>query len=527
MVTATIGLADPIGLAQNSRPPDVNLQIGVVQRFGTRSTDSLTLQAKPGDQLTVSLQSNGKPQTIAATSAKIDIVMQPLPEPRLEERVVLGTYRSFESAEDHAKAWGALGIPVEVAQPERWQVWAKRDVYRDATVRRLLLKNLQDKGYANVFLDTNVLRQQPKASIVVNGYRYTRDQIGITAGNGRIQVKSVSDETVNRLYAGSLRLQPNAYGTYTLVNQVPLETYLRGVVPHEIGIRTTQSVMEVQAILARTYALRNLRRFAIDGYQLCATTQCQVYYGLGDTHAATDRAIAATAGLVLTYNNELVDAVYSSTTGGVTASFTDVWQGADRPYLRPVIDSISTRWDLQQKSLTDEANVRQFISQQQGFNETGAEWFRWRREAGLEDLNRELRAFLVTQKSPFAHFKTIQAMQVTARSASGRVQKLAITTDLGVVEIEKDNLLIVFDAPNSIFFYLEPLIGADKTLRGYAFVGGGLGHGVGLSQVGSYKLGNLGWSSDRILSFYYPGTQLQRLNPTIVFWREPSHTPSP
>ncbi|MGI0489576.1 amidase, partial [Pantanalinema rosaneae CENA516] len=50
----------------------------------------------------------------------------------------------------------------------------------------------------------------------------------------------------------------------------------------------------------------------------------------------------------------------------------------------------------------------------------------------------------------------------------------------------------------------------------------GLGHGVGLSQTGSYRLGDLGWSSDRILSFYYPGTTLQPLNEAIVFWREPA-----
>lgn len=62
---------------------------------------------------------------------------------------------------------------------------------------------------------------------------------------------------------------------------------------------------------------------------------------------------------------------------------------------------------------------------------------------------------------------------------------------------------------------------AERVLKGYTFVGGGLGHGVGMSQTGAYHLGELGWSHDRILSFYYPGTQLQPLNPSIAFWREP------
>ena len=77
-----------------------------------------------------------------------------------------------------------------------------------------------------------------------------------------------------------MQLQPNAYGTYSLVNNVPLETYLRGVVPYEIGANAPKAAMEAQTIIARTYALRNLRRFEVDDYELCADTHCQVYYGL-------------------------------------------------------------------------------------------------------------------------------------------------------------------------------------------------------------------------------------------------------
>ncbi|MFM7426660.1 MAG: amidase, partial [Elainella sp.] len=65
---------------------------------------------------------------------------------------------------------------------------------------------------------------------------------------------------------------------------------------------------------------------------------------------------------------------------------------------------------------------------------------------------------------------------------------------------------------------------AAKVLTGYAFVGGGFGHGVGMSQTGAYKLGELGWNYARILSFYYPGTQLQPLTSAITFWRDPSET---
>ncbi|XGV95918.1 MAG: SpoIID/LytB domain-containing protein [Leptolyngbya sp. BL-A-14] len=517
-IACLLGVAAESGIAATRK--DLDLQIGIEQRFGSKATDALTLEASSGDRLTFRFETQGKTQTVSATSATLDVVQQPLPEPTLQERVVLSTHRSFESAEDSANYWQGQGIPVEVAQPERWQVWAKRETYNSPLLRRLLLQSLQERGIQAPYIDTQLLPKQPRASLVVNGYRYTRDRIDISSAQGIIRVIEKSGDKTRNLYAGSLRLQPNTYGTYTLVNQVPLETYLRGVVPYEIGTWAVQPVLEVQAILARTYALRNLRRFAIDGYQLCANTQCQVYNGLSGVHPATDQAIAATRGKVLTYNNELVDAVYSSSTGGITAPFNDVWSGAERPYLRAIIDSVGNLWDLSRQSLADEQNFRRFISQTKGFNEAGGEMFRWRIKNSLEALNQDLRRYLVANKSPLANFKTIQRLVVTRRSAAGRVLQLTATTDRGDVVLEKDNILVALYAPNSTLFYLEPLYGANKTLQGYTFIGGGLGHGVGLSQTGTYHLGKLGWSSDRILSFYFPGTTLQPISDAITFWRK-------
>ena len=509
--------------SQQAAAKDIELQVGVVQRFGTQPTDIVTLQAQPGDRLTLKFpQADGKPQTLTTNSATLKVLMQPLPKSQVQERVVLSTHRSFESAEDSANRWRSQGIPVEIAQPKRWQVWAKRDVYTTPLLRRLLLQSLQVKGIQTAFVDSRILKQQPKAALLVNGKSYLKDNVQISAGRGVVQVQTeLKDDRNKRLYAGSLRLQPNTYGTYTLVNQVPLEAYLRGVVPHEIGTTTTSSVLQVQAILARTYALRNLRRFAVDNYQICADTQCQVYFGLGGVNSATDAAIAATRGKVLTYQNELVDAVYSASTGGVTASFNDVWEGPDRPYLVTRVDAVANQWDLSRQPLTNEQTARQFLKQTKGFNEADQKWFRWQYTSSLTELNKDLHEYLKTLNSPLANFKSITQLKVVQRSPAGRVQKLQVTTDLGAIDLEKDNILIAFYAPASLFFYLDPLLDAQKKLTGYAFSGGGLGHGVGLSQTGSYHLGKLGWSSDRILSFYYPGTQLQPINKSLVLWRDP------
>ncbi len=495
---------------------DVELKIGVVQRFGDEPTDELDLQAIPGDRLSLKFKTNQKQDTLlTASRVKLAVTMQPTVTPVLQERVVLSTHRSFESAEDAATKWRNFGIEVEIAQPDKWEVWATRQVYDTPFLRRLLLSSIKIKGNKTAYLDSQIGQQVPIVSWQVNGNRYSSNQLEVTSSRNLIQVQGESDRLAT-LYAGDLRLQPNAYGTYTIINDVPLEVYLRGVVPHEIGTKAPLAAVEAQTIIARTYALRNLRRFAIDGYELCADTQCQVYRGLSGTDPKIDRAILATRAKVLTYGNSLVDALYSSTTGGVTAAFSDVWNGADRPYLQPVVDAASNIWNLSSLSLADENNFQRFIKLRQGFNETGARMFRWRKQSSMEQITQDLQEFLEKNRRPGGNFTTVQQMQVMERSPSGRILKLAVQTDGGNIILEKDEIRSAFSAPRSTLFYLEPLFnqtkGQESTLRGYAFVGGGLGHGVGLSQIGAYGLANLGWSSDRILNFYYPGTQIQLLD---------------
>lgn len=503
-----LGMTAASGPTSNSN--DVELRVGIIQRFGEKSTAKLQLEPTKGDRLRLKFQAGNKLQTIVTEKpVKLETVMQALPKPVVEEVVVLGTYRTFETAEDSAKKWRSQGIEVEISQPERWQVWAKRDVYSTALLRRLLFQNVKTSGAKMAYVDTKIQDKVPRVSWVVNGKRYSPKDFAISADKNLIRVSKGEKPGTGRLYAGQMALQPNAYGTYTLVNEVPLETYLRGVVPNEIGTNVPTAALESQAILARTYALRNLRRFAVDNYQLCADTHCQVYYGLSGATPKTDKAIAATRGMVLTYNNQLVDALYSSTTGGVTAFFSDVWNGENRPYLRPVIDAPINFWNLSQQSLANEKNFRRFISMKQGFNESTWDIFRWQKETSIEDIAKDLQKFLRVKNSPYAKFKTIEAISVTKRSRSGRILDLAVKTDIGVFTLHKDEVRSAFAAPVSTLFYLQPLNKGTAELWGYAFIGGGLGHGVGLSQTGAQNLAKLNWPTSKILQFYYPGTKIQ------------------
>jgi SpoIID/LytB domain protein len=507
--------------AQEVKPKDIDLQVGIVQRFGDEIEDELTIVSTKGDSFNLSFFDTKSQQNLSLTTNQIvlKIMPQSLANSAIEERLILGDHATFETAEDDANKWKSLGLEVEITQPGRWQVWAKRDVYSTPLLKRLLLNSLQAKGYDKPFIETAILSEKPEVSFEFQGNMFQVNNLTITTKKNLVQVKEGKQGKLH-LYGGNLKVQPNAYGNYTLVNQVPLETYLRGVVPHEIGHNVPKAAAEAQTIIARTYALRNTRRFQADNYELCATTHCQVYYGLGETSKIADQAISATKGLVLTYNNELVDALYSSTTGGVTASFSDIWNGEERPYLISVIDAPNPVWNLQENSLANEENFRRFISLKNGFNETGRNVFRWNRQSSLENLTKDLQKYLEKTKHPLAKFTTIKKMEVTERAPSGRILKLDVETDQGIVTLEKTEVRSAFGPPRSTLFYLEPMYNANKQLQGYAFVGGGFGHGVGFSQFGSYNLARLGWSAEKILKFYYPNTTLQPLNESIIFWQK-------
>jgi peptidoglycan hydrolase-like amidase len=139
-------------------------------------------------------------------------------------------------------------------------------------------------------------------------------------------------------YRGRILVFLNDRGTLNLIDELPVEDYLRGVVPSEMGPEQYRQIeaLKAQAVAARTYTLRNLGEFSREGYDICATPRCQVYGGMDVEHPLSDRAVAETAGQVLLYGGELVDALYSSTCGGHTEDVKVMFPFKDEPYLKGV-----------------------------------------------------------------------------------------------------------------------------------------------------------------------------------------------
>lgn len=264
----------------------------------------------------------------------------------------------------------------------------------------------------------------------------------------------------------------------TAVNILPIEDYLRGVVPREIGTTRIEvfSAIQAQAVAARTYTLRNLGRRRALGFDLFATTDDQVYGGVAAEHPVTDSAIRATAGEVLVFGNDLVEAFYHSTCGGHTTARSDAWSG-DQPYLRGVADLIG---------------------------ETAAcvssRYFRWNERYAGETLARLV-----------APADTLSWSLVT-RDTDGRALRLQLVRGDSISSSRGDAIRWFLRRPNG-----EPLRSTLFTISwdsGVLVVNGrGWGHGIGLCQVGALGRARVGQAYEEILAHYYPGTRIQKLSP--------------
>ena len=135
-----------------------------------------------------------------------------------------------------------------------------------------------------------------------------------------IDAGSTPIEFETRTYRGKMEVSGNARNTFTVVNELPIEDYLLGVVPNELNPATFPEVeaLKAQAVAARTYIMRNLGQYKREGYDICATDACQVYMGQGTEQALSTQAVTETRGMIATYADQPINAMYSSTCGGRT-----------------------------------------------------------------------------------------------------------------------------------------------------------------------------------------------------------------
>lgn len=135
--------------------------------------------------------------------------------------------------------------------------------------------------------------------------------------NGFVSVKK-------KWYRGHFQLLNSGDGL-TVINDIPIELYLQGVVPSEMPPSWEHDAHKAQAIAARSYAIANLGKRAKYGYDLKDTPEDQAYGGATAETAQTNDAVTETKGLVLIHEGKIIPAYYSASAGGHTKSASQVW----------------------------------------------------------------------------------------------------------------------------------------------------------------------------------------------------------
>jgi stage II sporulation protein D len=298
-----------------------------------------------------------------------------------------------------------------------------------------------------------------------------------------------------RTYRGIVEIVRDPAGI-TLVNRLPLESYLLGVVSAEMGRRNLAEfeALKAQTVVSRTYALRNLRRRAALGFDLHAGVADQVYSGSGSETPEGLEAVRSTRGMVLTHQGAPIDAFYFSTCGGQTADGVEAFRAASRPYLRsfPDVDGSGAAYCR--------------ISPR----------YRWREEWTGDALRATLRRTLPPATGvPGDQVGEVRDVWVAQRTGSGRVGRLAITLRSNQVMVDGPAVRQVLrpasgELLRSAAFALTTT-GAGHGITRLVAEGSGAGHGVGLCQWGAVGRSRAGHDFQRILAAYYPGAALQRV----------------
>ena len=284
-----------------------------------------------------------------------------------------------------------------------------------------------------------------------------------------IRLQDLQTTVDGKKYFGGVRVN-KVKGSLTVINIVPVEEYLRGVVSKEMSPSFPLEALKAQTLAARSFAMKNRKRHESEGFDLCATTHCQVYDGCA-LFDMTDRAVAETRGEVLMFKGKIADTNFHTDSGGMTESVGDVW-GTPSPYLVAVKEvlKLGEPW-------TVKVTAQDFASR---FGDD------------------------------FGNLKSVKLSKLTVgkassdRSSSGRVKSAQVVGTRKTVTISGNDLRRKFSLPSTLF---------DMTFAGgeVVFTGYGRGHGVGMSQVGAKSYAEDGWSYKKILAHYYKGTELKKV----------------
>ena len=420
---------------------------------------------------------------------------------------------------------------------------------------RVLLKNTADNSnyYDAVELTVDGETVRIEADDLKTGERRSYHCDALT---DKVTVNAEGVTKADNAYRGTIECY-RSIGGMVLINELPLEEYLYAVVPSEMPASYPAEALKAQAICARTYAYLYILHAGLPemGAHVDDTTSYQVYHNIAE-NAATTTAVKETDGMLLTYEDHPAQNYYYSTSCGVGTD-AGIWKSGgaeDILYMRAErlntdIRSIDASGDDSKETeetdaLREEDYFRAFItSVDENDLECTEPWYRWtytvesidaesmlgrlqsRYAASSESvLTRAEGDYYVSQ--PIERLGSIRDISIARRGPGGVADELLIETDTGTYKVvaEYNIRYVLCDGvsevmrqdgsaviPTSILpsgFFVIDTGNHKENVVGYTLIGGGYGHGVGMSQNGAKALGQEGADCEQILAYFFAGCEL-------------------
>lgn len=370
---------------------------------------------------------------------------------------------------------------------------------------------------------------------------------------GRLQILTISRQNANPSYRGTIQLRWMKNG-FLLINELLLEEYLYAVVPSELSTSNHMEALKAQAVCARSYAYQQINSNRYEEYyaDLEDSVDCQVYNNVPEDERSR-KAVDSTRGMVVAnQKNKVIHTYYYSTSWGHSASGKAVWNTkSEVGYLQDklqITEKSRKKTGISKVNLADESSFRKFI-QNNPYDtyDSDAEWYRWevmiteaglsnRVDAALESCYVANQEYVLTQKADGSYKQEslkpvgeIKKLRVEKREKSGLVTELVIVGRKNVVKVctqynIRKVLAPLYESisynngkaqttmsmlPSAAFYIVDAV---KENEPAFQFVGGGFGHGAGMSQCGAKDMAESGKSCEEIITHYFEGTKLLHLS---------------
>ena len=373
---------------------------------------------------------------------------------------------------------------------------------------RVLIKNGKQNTYGQLYACS-------KEAYAADGHKEQKNAVvsaqKLLQGKKRGEEVRISSETEALLYRCDKNGKPYGSGYegdlifrkekigYVLINELPIEDYIRYVLPSEMPLSFSYEALKAQAVCARTFAYGQMKGDTYAGYgaNLDDTVAYQAYHAT-TSYEVTDQAVADTTGMVMTYKGKLADCYYYSTSPGYSENL-EVWNAKSPGYL-----SAENHTREKTINLSSDKTFHKFITSKADAYDENSPYFRWS-------------ATLSAKLGMDEKYGKLKKIKVNKRSSSGYVLSLTMIFEDGERTIEKEN-----EIRYALGKYLLDLDLADGTNKHRApsvpsacfevksqkkgtivLTGGGFGHGIGMSQYGADTMGKEGKKWQEILGFYF------------------------